>query len=88
MLIQVAVPVLCTTKFQHVKTNMINSDRITRLLLAIVFVALYFTNLVSGVPGLALLITGNIFFLNNFTGFCPVYWMLGFKGSTEQNELQ
>ena len=61
------------------QTNMVNADRIARLLLAIVFIWLYFTNVVSGVWGLVLLITGSLFFLNNFTGFCPVYWILGLK---------
>ena len=86
---QTTVPVICEKeKNELMKTNMVNADRIARLLLAIVFIALYFTNLVSGALGLILLITGSIFFLNNFTGFCPIYWILGFKGANQKEGVR
>jgi hypothetical protein len=54
--------------------------RIVRLLLALVFSTLYFAGIITGILGIILLIAGIIFFLTSFTGFCPIYWFLGFKG--------
>jgi hypothetical protein len=70
---------LCNLKFYVLETNMTNIDRVVRLLLAIVFIALYFTNVIQGFAGMALLVAGSMFFLNNFTGFCLTYWLLGYK---------
>jgi hypothetical protein len=59
---------------------MLFTDRILRLLLAILFFVLYFSFHISGGWGIALLALGSLFFLNNFTGFCPVYWFFGLLG--------
>lgn len=55
------------------KKNMGNTDRLIRLLLAAVFVVLYFNNLVPGVFGIILLILAVIFALTAVIGFCPLY---------------
>ncbi len=38
-----------------------NADRIVRLLVAGVFAWLYFTGIISGIPGILLLVVGGIF---------------------------
>ena len=59
------------------KMNMGNTDRIVRLLLAVVVTVLYFTNVITGTLGIALLVLAAIFVLTSIVNFCPVYTMLG-----------
>lgn len=59
------------------KTNMGNMDRTIRILLAVVFSALYFTHTVTGTAGLVLLIVGAVFLATSFIGFCPLYTLVG-----------
>lgn len=59
------------------KKNMGSADRIIRIILAIVFGALYFTGTVSGVLGYVLVALGVIFILTSLVSFCPIYAMVG-----------
>jgi hypothetical protein len=59
------------------KKNMGNADRIVRILLAVVFAALYFTGTVTGTLGLVLVVAANIFALTSVISFCPLYPILG-----------
>lgn len=59
------------------KKNMGSPDRIIRVLLAIVFVVLYFTGTVTGTWGILLLVLGAVFILTSVVGMCPLYAMLG-----------
>jgi Protein of unknown function (DUF2892) len=59
------------------KKNMGNPDRIIRILLAVVFGVLYFTNTVTGTLGLILLILGVVFVLTSLVSFCPLYSIFG-----------
>lgn len=59
------------------KTNMGNTDRIIRVLLAIVASALYFTGTVTGTWGTVLLVLGAVFMAVAAIGFCPLYAILG-----------
>lgn len=61
------------------KKNMGNTDRIIRVLLAIVFVALYFTNTVTGTLGIVLLVFAGAFVLTSLVSVCPLYSVLGFS---------
>lgn len=54
-----------------------NADRIIRLLIAIIFVSLYFMNVVSGTLGVVLLVLAAIFVLTSITNFCPIYRIFG-----------
>jgi hypothetical protein len=58
-------------------TNMGGSDRIIRIILALVFGALYFTGTVSGTFGIVLLILGGVFLATSAIGFCPLYKLVG-----------
>lgn len=59
------------------KKNMGNIDRVIRILLTIVFVALYYTGTVTGGLGIALVALGVIFTLTSFVSFCPIYAIVG-----------
>jgi hypothetical protein len=61
------------------KKNMGTTDRIIRLLVAIVFAGLYFTNTVTGTVGLILVILGAVFVLTSLVSFCPLYLPFGIK---------
>lgn len=59
------------------KNNMGSTDKIIRIILAIVFVALYYTNTVSGTAGIVLVALGGVFLLTSFISFCPLYAIFG-----------
>jgi len=59
------------------KKNMGSSDRIIRLLLAVVFAVLFFTNTVTGIAGIILLVLAAVFVLTSLINFCPLYSMMG-----------
>ena len=55
------------------KTNMGSADRIIRIVLAIVFAALYFTGTVTGTVGIILLVLGGVFVATSLVSICPLY---------------
>ena len=61
------------------KKNLGNIDRVIRIILAIVFVTLSYTGIVTGILGTILLIVATVFVLTSFVSFCPLYAVLGFN---------
>ena len=61
------------------KKNMGIIDKTIRILVAIVFVILFFTNVVSGVLGIIFLIIAGIFLITSIIGNCPLYTPFGIK---------
>ncbi len=61
--------------------NMGKTDRIIRILVAIVIAVLYFTDQISGTAAIVLGIIALIFILTSAIGFCPLY--VPFKFSTK-----
>lgn len=59
------------------KQNVGATDKIIRILLAIVFAALYFTNVVTGTLGIVLLVVAVVFAATALVGFCPLYSLFG-----------
>jgi hypothetical protein len=59
------------------KTNMGNTDRIIRVILALVFAALYFTGTVTGTWGTVLVVLGGVFLATSVISFCPLYAIFG-----------
>lgn len=57
--------------------NIGSTDKVIRILLAVVFAALYFTNTVTGIAGTVLLVLSIIFLLTTLVGFCPIYRIFG-----------
>lgn len=59
------------------KVNMGATDKMIRVVLAIVFAVLYFTHTVSGTLGTVLLVLGGVFLATSLIGFCPLYTIFG-----------
>ena len=59
------------------KKNMGNTDRIIRLLVAVIIGFLYFTNIIPGIAALILIVVAAIFTLTSIASTCPIYSVLG-----------
>ncbi len=59
------------------KVNMGSTDRIIRVILALVFFALILTNTVSGVLAIILGVLGVVFLLTSAIRSCPLYMPFG-----------
>ncbi|WP_297693217.1 DUF2892 domain-containing protein [uncultured Eudoraea sp.] len=59
------------------KKNMGSTDRTIRFILAAIFIVLYFTNTVTGIWGIVLLVLAAVFILTSFVSFCPLYAPFG-----------
>jgi hypothetical protein len=59
------------------KTNMGIIDRVIRIVVALVFVGLYFASVITGTLAIVLLVLACVFTLTSLIGFCPLYWPLG-----------
>ncbi|MGB3198387.1 MAG: DUF2892 domain-containing protein [Saprospiraceae bacterium] len=67
------------------KKNMSSADRIIRLVISAILVALYFTNIIGGTVGLILLILATVFTITSIISFCPLYSIFGISTcSTKQ----
>jgi hypothetical protein len=61
------------------KTNESGMDRLIRVVLGIVLLALSFGGVVSGGWGIVLIILGAIALVTGVVGFCPLYALLKFR---------
>ncbi|WP_291400687.1 DUF2892 domain-containing protein [Daejeonella sp.] len=59
------------------KANMGSTDKIIRILAAVLIAVLYFTNLISGTLATILLVIAGVFILTSFISFCPLYLPFG-----------
>lgn len=59
------------------KTNESGLDRIMRVILGAVLLALYFTHVVTGGLGIAFIVIGAIALVTGAAGFCGLYALLG-----------
>ena len=66
------------------KKNMGTVDKVIRILVAVVVVILYFTNVISGTLAIILLALSAIFVVTSILGICPLYMPLGL--STKNKE--
>ena len=55
------------------KKNMGNSDRVLRIVLALLLIVLYFQKVVVGTWGIVLLVLAGVFLLTSLVGYCPLY---------------
>ncbi|MDB4270832.1 DUF2892 domain-containing protein [bacterium] len=67
------------------KKNMGSTDRIIRFIVAAIFIALYFTNTVTGIWGIVLLVLAGVFILTSFVSFCPLYAPFGLSTCPNKN---
>jgi hypothetical protein len=61
------------------KNNMGVLDKIIRVLVAAVFVYLFYTEKITGTLGYILLVFAGVFLLTSLISFCPLYTVLGIK---------
>jgi hypothetical protein len=66
------------------KKNMGTIDKVIRILVAVVVVTLYFTNVISGTLGIILLALAAVFVLTSVLSICPLYMPFGL--STRKKE--
>jgi hypothetical protein len=59
------------------KKNMGSTDRIIRVILAVIMAVLYFSGTVTGTFGIVLLILATVFVLTSLISFCPLYAIVG-----------
>jgi hypothetical protein len=59
------------------KKNMGNTDKIVRVIIAVIIAALYFTNTITGTLGIVLLVLAGVFVLTSAISFCPLYAPFG-----------
>ncbi|MBS1773255.1 MAG: DUF2892 domain-containing protein [Bacteroidetes bacterium] len=59
------------------KQNMGTTDKIVRIVLAIILGLLYFNDVVIGVAGIALMVLAVVFLATSLVGFCPLYTLVG-----------
>jgi len=68
------------------KKNMGTTDKIIRLVLAIIFGVLYYTDTITGTWGLVLAIIAIVFLLTSLVSFCPLYSLLGINTLKKKKE--
>ncbi len=59
------------------KKNMGSTDKVVRLVIAAILVALYFTGTVTGTLGIVAIVAAAVFTLTSLVSFCPLYPILG-----------
>ena len=59
------------------KKNMGQTDRIIRIIAAIIIAVLYFAHVITGTLAIVLGVIAVIFLVTSLIGFCPLYTLLG-----------
>ena len=54
-----------------------STDRIIRIIVAVIIAGLYFGGFISGTLGIVLLVVAVVFAVTSFFSFCPAYLPLG-----------
>lgn len=67
------------------KPNIGTVDKVVRILAAVVIVTLYFTEQISGIAAIVLLLLAGIFILTSFISFCPLYLPFGISTRKKEN---
>lgn len=68
------------------KKNMGTTDRILRVLAAVLIAALYLMHLISGTLAIVLLIIAGVFILTSFISFCPLYLPFGISTRSKEEK--
>jgi hypothetical protein len=59
------------------KKNMGTIDRVIRILVAVVIAILFYTNVITGLLGIVLIVLSAIFLVTSLTSFYPLYLPFG-----------
>jgi hypothetical protein len=63
------------------KKNMGSTDRISRIIIALVIVGLWYKEIISGTTAIVLGVFAIIFLLTSLISFCPLYMPFGINTS-------
>ncbi len=66
------------------KKNVGTTDKVVRILMAVVIAVLYFTNVISGTLAIILLIIAGILIATSFLSLCPIYLALGLSSRKKE----
>jgi hypothetical protein len=66
------------------KKNVGTVDKVIRILVAVVVVILYFTNVISGTPGIILLALSAILVVTSIVSICPLYMLFGLSTTKKE----
>jgi len=67
------------------KKNMGPVDRILRSVIALVLIALYLTDTITGTIGIVVVVFASIMLLSSIIGNCPPYSLLGFNTNKKKD---
>jgi hypothetical protein len=70
------------------KKNMGTTDRVIRLILAIIVLLLYLTGNIAGTAAIILGIIALIFFLTSLVGFCPLYVLFNISTAKKKTKAK
>ena len=59
------------------KKNMGTIDKVIRILIAVVIAILFYTNVITGLLGIILMVLGAIFVVTSLISVCPLYLPFG-----------
>lgn len=59
------------------KKNMGSTDKLIRIIIAIIVAVLYFTGTLTGTVGIIAVVIASVFVLTSLISFCPLYTLLG-----------
>jgi hypothetical protein len=68
------------------KKNMGSTDRIIRIVLAVIIAGLYYGGFISGTLGIVLLAVAVVFAVTSFVSFCPAYVPFGLNTCSTENK--
>lgn len=66
------------------KKNIGSIDKVIRILMALLVIVLYFTQVISGTVAVILLIVSAILILTSLVSFCPIYWSVGISSDKKK----
>jgi hypothetical protein len=59
------------------KKNISYADKVVRFIIAVAIAVLYFTNIITGIWAVVLLVIAAVLILTVFIGVCPLYLLFG-----------
>ncbi|HEX4849460.1 MAG TPA: DUF2892 domain-containing protein [Puia sp.] len=66
------------------KKNMGLTDKAIRLTLALIFIVLFFAQIVTGTAGIVLMLIAIIFMITSLVSFCPIYKFFGINTTKKE----
>lgn len=68
------------------KNNMGRNDRSIRSIIALIIIALYYYEIITGTLGIVLIVVSIVFLITSLIGFCPLYAPFGISTCKPEGE--